>query len=159
MAKIISDYRQEDQEQTNWCWAAIAVSIAAYFERGTWKQCAIVRDVTGKTNCCVSPGNCNVMWSVGEALRHAQCLAEHRTSPVAIDTLQRQVDFGNPVVIRLENMEGLAHVSTIVGYGPDQGDLCELTIIDPWRGVEKVRYGNIRNSTYRGSWTDTYFTA
>ncbi len=36
-------YERQDQEQTQWCWAAVAASVAKYYDAETsWKQCTIV---------------------------------------------------------------------------------------------------------------------
>ena len=57
------------QEQTNWCWAAVAVGVAARYG-AVWQQCNLAGLELGQ-QCCpagTNPGACNVPYYLDRAL-------------------------------------------------------------------------------------------
>ena len=50
------------QQQSNWCWAAVATGVAHYYNStSTVTQCQVVNAQLGRTDCCKNPGStsCN----------------------------------------------------------------------------------------------------
>ena len=59
-------FSMQAQAQRNWCWAAIAVSVAAFFDQRTPRtQCNVADEELRRTDCCGagSAGPCNVYGS------------------------------------------------------------------------------------------------
>ncbi|MGY3233213.1 hypothetical protein ACVMAJ_000103 [Bradyrhizobium sp. USDA 4448] len=57
------NFHLEYQEKTNWCWAALAVSVAkTYASSGKYSQCEIANGELGRTDCCKKDKDepCNV---------------------------------------------------------------------------------------------------
>src|SRR5258708_39510268 len=57
------------QEQTNWCWAAVSVGVAAH-AGAVWQQCNVAGQELGQ-NCCpagTNSGPCNVPYYLDRAL-------------------------------------------------------------------------------------------
>jgi hypothetical protein len=159
---FLGNYIQQSQEQTLWCWAAVACSVSDYLGRPQWAQCSLAQEVLERQGCCVRPSSCNAMGSLERALETTESLGESRYSVVELEAIQRQIDVGLPVCIRIQRQDGSAHVMVIVGYDDGVGSDCQLRILDPWPGSDSddVPYGVLRDSFYSGGrWSDTYFTA
>ena len=63
----------EFQVQTNWCWAAVATSVDAYYRHGTgapMPMCEVANSELGRTDCCTTgaAGPCNVYGTLASAL-------------------------------------------------------------------------------------------
>ena len=158
--RVLDDYAQQDQDQTRWCWAAVACSVADYLRHGNWTQCTLVQAVLGKNGCCSQPKSCNEMDSLADALRATGSLGEHRESAVDLQAVQRQIDLGLPIGFRIVRDDRTAHVMVIVGYDERPGRDCRLEIRDPWDGPDTVPFGVLAGSIYKqGRWSDTYFAA
>jgi papain like cysteine protease AvrRpt2 len=157
--KRLEGYVQQVQEQSRWCWAAVACSIAEYRGRHDWVQCTLAREILDRVGCCADPSVCNVTASLQTALARANSLAEARSGPVELETLQGQISSDLPVGIRLEREDGTAHVMAIVGFDDGIGADCVLTILDPWSGLDHASYGALTAGLYsHGEWSHTYFT-
>jgi hypothetical protein len=151
-------YEREDQQQTLWCWVAVACSVAAFRGNDGWTQCKLAGTVLGLHGCCVSPQGCNETGSLAEALDATGTLAEHQPGLVDVGVIQQQINQGLPVCIRVQRFDGTAHVMAIIGYD-GAGESCRIFIEDPWSGRDDVAFGVLRHGEYSyGRWSDTYFT-
>jgi hypothetical protein len=55
-------FTMQHQLQSEWCWAAVSVSVAHYYDaRSPWTRCKMVNAQTGNTTCCENGGSdaCN----------------------------------------------------------------------------------------------------
>ncbi len=65
------DFWMQHQQQTNWCWAAVATSVSHFFNpASTWTQCAVANGELNRNDCCGSgaSGPCNVYGFLGSSL-------------------------------------------------------------------------------------------
>ena len=70
----IGGYPMDLQEESEWCWAAVALSVAKFFHpQLELEQCRIAAGVTGKACCGDDPSpECNVPERLTDALRKAE---------------------------------------------------------------------------------------
>jgi hypothetical protein len=152
----------EHQRHSNWCWAAVAASIASFYEAATrWSQCAVADAELRRSDCCGAGGSgaCNV----GGYLRTALALVGHLDDWIqASSTFAAvivEIDGGRPLCARTRWVGGGAHFVALFGYngagGPSGVDL--VSVGDPGYGNSDVSYAEFRDG-YRGSgtWTHSY---
>src|SRR5260370_26671301 len=57
--KIMMSFSVQRQLQSNWCWAAVAASIADYYDPNTTEtQCTIANRCLKRTDCSTTVGRC-----------------------------------------------------------------------------------------------------
>lgn len=158
------NYTMEFQQHLNWCWSAVAVSVARYYTPAlVLTQCQLVNQQLGRGDCCNWQGPwhpCNSTSSVSTALQLVGHLRYVANAPATF--LQVQTEIGNmrPFAIRIGWLLGGGHFVTCSGYYQTNliGDY--LLIKDPTFGVSLVPYA-IFPKLYWGSlgtWTHTSFT-
>jgi hypothetical protein len=152
------------QEQPNWCWTAVATSVAAFFDANTKQtQCQLASEELRRTDCCsANRSPCNVYGFLASSLNRVRHLRKWRIGNVAaLAEVQQEIDDELPLCARVAYEAGGAHFVTIVGYLPGSEDLVGSQLIaveDPFRGSSNVPYDILREGHLEGRWTDTYFT-
>src|SRR6266567_5937703 len=108
----------QHQNQTNWCWAAVTASIAAYYRNQGWSQCGVVNDRLGQVMCCQdgSSAICNQPWYLDQALSRVGHLANYISAPLSMQQIQSEIDAGRVIGVRIGWMNGGGHFITIRGY-------------------------------------------
>src|SRR5262249_3423759 len=158
-------FAMEHQCHTNWCWAALAVSIAAFYDSSSaFTQCAVANLELGRSDCCDAPcGTDNVPFNVihepGAALNRVDCLdLEIRNEVGSWEKIKEEIENERPVCVRTiwtkGDSAGGAHALAITGY-------CDasktLALEDPWFGTtHEISYDRFRTD-YQGlggRWTD-----
>jgi Papain-like cysteine protease AvrRpt2 len=162
----------QSQKQTEWCWAAVAASVADYY-RNPMQQCDIANGELQRLDCCNGSGSgaCNVpgymmscLYRVGHFARWA---VRTKVKPVPMDRdIRYEIDGGRPLCLRVAWNDGGAHFMTIMAYldgvAPPGGRLPIDRI-----GVADPQFGGLSDVDYRdfpvaymggGAWTDTYYT-
>jgi Papain-like cysteine protease AvrRpt2 len=117
--EIVLDMRIPHQQQTNWCWAAVAVGIKDAYRDGPLKQCALATSIFGQ-QCC-DPGinpSCDVPHTLEEPLGRNFVSVSDDPSVRTRDFIRRNIkQDGRPVAVRLGATNGGAgHFVAIVGY-------------------------------------------
>jgi hypothetical protein len=60
----------EAQQQAQWCWAAVAVSVASFYQPDSaWTQCGVAHAELRTTDCCTRSGPCDRPWYLDRALQ------------------------------------------------------------------------------------------
>lgn len=155
------DFGMQQQQQDNWCWAAVAASVSMYW-RSTrvWGQCDIVNAELPQTVCC-SQGDslvCNVPAKLSDALSVVQHLNTFMIGSISYDNVCAELDSNRPLCLRIVT-GGLGHFVAITGYVDGDADQ-RLVIDDPGhgRGRVEVPYETVLQEYYgSGVWTHTYF--
>lgn len=172
-------FLMQRQQQTNWCWAAVAVSVFEYWERRRslvarllrlarftcarllrswaarqwWTQCELVNYTLGVANCCHNGAcaGCNRPWYLHEALQVTGNLQQLTHGQAPLNVVVQQVRAGAPLGVLVHWPGGGAHVFVVRGYGPGF-----FLVEDPWYGATVWASG----TPYRlsGSWAYSYFT-
>lgn len=147
----------QHQRQTQWCWAAVTSSVAAFYRVLGWPQCRLVNDRLGQIACCadgVSP-TCNRPFYLDRALDRVQVLGTFTPSALTLAEVRAEIDAGHPIGVRIGWRNGGGHFIVVSGYS----DQNVVDVQDPWFGASAVDYLTFR-SRYQGSgrWTHTYRT-
>jgi hypothetical protein len=159
-------FSMQPQAQPNWCWAAVAASVAAFFDAATHQtQCLIANAQLRRQDCCGSgaSGPCNVYGFLASALNRVRHLKVWHPSVCApLNEVRSEIDAKRPLCARVAWDSGGAHFVTIVGYLPDSDAVAGSEMIaveDPLWGSSDVPYDVLRvGYRYDGRWTDSYFT-
>jgi len=155
------DFRMQRQIHSNWCWAAVATSVALFYDpKRRWTQCGVANRNLGMRGCCGKRGRkCDKIGHLQDTLK----LVGHAEPPHYIEgkipfgQAQREIDAGRPICVRTQWRGGeVGHVLAIVGY---HSGLEMLTVEDPAYGRSHVHY-RVFCRDYRGSgkWTRSYCT-
>jgi hypothetical protein len=148
----------QHQQQTNWCWAAVAASVSAFFNPATsWKQCAIVNAELGRNDCCTNSSSlaCNVAWYLEKALTRTNNLRSWSSGAGSMTEIENEINNGYPLCARIGWGGGGGHFVAIDGYNHA---LEMVAIDDPWSGASDAALTTFETA-YLGSgvWTHKYF--
>jgi hypothetical protein len=155
------DFTMQCQKQTQWCWAATSVSVAAHYDpHSRWSQCDMVNAEKGLDLCCREGASnaCNKPNVLDSPLRRADVLDHKEPAPASFDAIRREIDAGRPLAWRIRWDGGGGHFAVIEGYQRDG---------EPWVAVEDPHWGSsdvpvsmLTGGSYQGTgrWTHTYFT-
>jgi hypothetical protein len=116
IAQKVINFRIQIQEQSEWCWAAVAASVEKYFNpRSTLEQCNVVNRVLKPTStdlpgdecaggcddckCCCDPDSdfCNTPAPLEDALQEIHKWRITLARPLTFDEVQREIDRGRPI--------------------------------------------------------------
>jgi hypothetical protein len=160
----------EAQQQTQWCWAAVANSVSHFYDAAsTWTQCTIVNAELGQTTCCTngSSSACNKPWYLDKALTRVGCFLSIASGTLTFATIKTLINSGRPPCARQGWSGGGGHFMAIVchfegllGLIVGGGSTAKrLRISDPWYGDSVIDY-DVFVSGYQGSgtWTHSYRT-
>ena len=163
-----SQFQIEKQCKTEWCWAAVAATIARYFyrEREKLSQCVIAKAVLPDSGDCCSdnPNTCNDPYWLGDVLT---TLCENLNRPfedqpfdgaISFQKVKDEIDAGNPVCVRIQWFdEPRGHFVIIRGYSVSQEPLNWVHVADPLYEDSIVPYEEFSNNYLEaGQWTFTH---
>ncbi|MFB4284322.1 papain-like cysteine protease family protein [Nonomuraea sp. MTCD27] len=159
-----ASFVMQHQQQTQWCWSATTVSVAAFFNPATaWTQCSMVNAERGLATCCgpaaSDAGSCNQPWFTAQALTRAGHLRETVAAALTLDQIRADLLASSPIALRIGWAGGGGHAVVVRGRYSDAAGVEYVSVCDPWDGDTDVPYDTFRNN-YRGSgtWTHTYRT-
>lgn len=149
------------QEVENWCWAACAAMVSAYYGMPT-SQCQIATQWLGQPCCDTHHRSdvCNV------PLKHLDMLGlyaqmglqgKHRPYWISHRALLEELSRGYPVQVAHVSCKG-GHASLVVGGGTDSEQGEYVYVADPALGAERAGYRAFESlrSTGQRSWMDTW---
>lgn len=154
------------QERTFWCWAAVAASVAYYYDSSSaFTQCSIASGEL-RTDCACSgkipdPDPCNVygylMSSLFRVGHFAKWIARR---PATSSQIHAEIGGGRPLCARIVWDGGGAHLVVIAGYADkDSENVGGLAVADPWWGLSDIDFDDFPNGYVNcGSCTDNYYT-
>lgn len=150
----------QGQQQTQWCWAANATSVAAFYDPSTtWTQCGLVNDELGQSTCCSNGGSsaCNKPWYLDKALQRVGHLDTWSSGAATFGDVRTEIDSGRPLGVRIGWSGGGGHFLMIDGYLDDTTH--RVAVDDPWFGASDITYATLVSSYQgSGSWTHSYET-
>lgn len=167
---VLSNFSIQQQAQTEWCWAAVSVSVFLFFNDQRWPdQCKLVNDIFSAVllgDCCQdgTTDECNLGWDIQQVLYAKGHLAGQDSSPVGFDILTREVAVNKaPVVVRVEFDDGLTdHFIAIVGCDSDSSGAQFVLVADPGGAngnTSSYPFDNFPDNYRAGAtWTNTYRT-
>jgi hypothetical protein len=157
----------EPQQQTQWCWAAVAKSISHYYDAGSpWTQCTIVNAELGQTGCCTGGGTaaCNQPWYLDLALTRVGRLQSVTPGTMSFSMLQWLTMNNNPPCARQGWAGGGGHFVAIACCYQFRSLATNTTsnsvaVSDPWYGDSVVDYATfVSGYMGTGTWTHSYRT-
>ncbi|MFL6464693.1 MAG: C39 family peptidase [Bryobacteraceae bacterium] len=170
---MANSFQIETQEQRNWCWAAVAATVANYFFPGqAIEQCAVATGVqyaqgVPNTNCCPngSTSVCDIPEALEDALNTVNNLLGKSLTHHASDTyldfkiIRQKIDAGLPICARIrwygEGERG--HFVMIIGYSESPSAGQWVDIADPRYEDSTIPYEQFRSAYWgAGWWDDTY---
>ena len=151
----------QPQQQTNWCWSAVSVSVKLFYTPATSiTQCEQANRQLTQTTCCGAGGSsvCNVPWYLDRALTGLGNLAGVSGGTTAFADVVAQVQTARPLGCRIGWFGGGGHFVVIDGCDPASTNQL-MTIKDPIYGTSVLPY-NTFATAYQGagSWTTSYLT-
>jgi hypothetical protein len=161
----LNSFTMETQKQDEWCWAAVSVSVAAFYGNKKWSQCSLAAGEMS-LNCCGADGpkqgtgGCNNAWYLDTPLTRAGHFARINWSSQAFADLQSEINAGRPLGARIAWNGGGAHFVALGGWSTDSAGTEFVDVYDPYYGFAQTSYGNFL-SAYQSpgdSWTHSYFT-
>ena len=111
----------QKQEQDLWCWAAITVSVADFYDGTTSRQCDLVNRRRGRQTCCSEPDasdetRCNIADVTSQALQDVN----HLDAVVGVLTfrqVQDEIVENNVIGVRIAwPGTDVGHAITLDGY-------------------------------------------
>jgi hypothetical protein len=156
------DFRMQRQRHSNWCWSAVATSIALFYDpERKLTQCGVANRNLHQRNCCGKGAHskCNVTGH----LRHVLRLVRHARRPCEIkrripfSRVEQEINAERPLGVRTQWRGGdQGHFLTIIGY---HRELELLTIADPLFGRSYWHYGAFsKGYRHSGEWKNSYYT-
>lgn len=119
------------QEQSLWCWAAVAVSVDHYFvpER-TLRQCHVARRVLA-LDCCANHSPCNVAERLTTALTKIGREFTFVPNALPFPAVREEIDAGRPVCALIQWYGGGGHFVAIYGYDHSAAGHPLVHVADP----------------------------
>jgi hypothetical protein len=156
---VVLRFTMQQQQQSNWCWAATSVSIDHFYNSAsTSTQCSVANAQIGRTDCCGTgaTGPCNIYGFLDDALSRVGRFASSTGSTTSFADTEAQLLLGRPLGIRVAWSGGGAHFVAATGTEDDSF----VYVSDCGSGTTSlVDYATLKTA-YRGSgtWTNSYFT-
>jgi len=155
-------FNMQRQTQAQWGWAAVAASIAAFYQHfSVITQCQFASWVFRQTTCCTNGANsdCNRPFSTADALTRVGHLRASIPGRISLDQIQTEIDARRPIGVRIAcTGNGNAHVVVICGYDTS-GPQPMLQIKDPMGNATSIAFEHFP-AQYLSSavWRTTYLT-
>jgi hypothetical protein len=147
----------QHQQQTQWCWAAVAVSVNLYYHPGSgWTQCKLANTALGQATCCVNGATpaCNQPWYLDKALQIVGDLASWNAGKAALAAVKSEINGCRPFCLRIGWNGGGGHFVAIYGHSGSN-----INIGDPWYGNSIQNYPSFPGTYHGGgTWTHDYYT-
>ena len=162
----VLQFDMQSQEQTKWCWAAVASSVCAYYaERGEGSaksQCEIATQFLGM-QCCITPlppasanwpGNQDFTLKVPlETLNHFEPPV---LGPLNIAGIAAEIDSGRPICCHIDWANSPGHFVVIIGYDSAHN---EIIVRDPAGMIINGTLPLKGGGTFPGgTWNESYRT-
>lgn len=150
----------EKQKASNWCWAAVAVSVDRNEGGTAWTQCELANRELTMTGCCTDPGPCDTPHRLDLALTTVNRLSYWAVGTTPFGQVRKEIDASRPLCCRI-GWQGTASGHFVVIRGYSEGDTRnDLEIDDPIDGPSTYEYGEFA-TRYRqtGVWTHSYFVS
>lgn len=150
MAEFIIQHQQESE----WCWAAVAATIDQYFNPlSPLRQCDVATRVLGSDNCS-NPINEPAI--LGDAVQVVNPQRVNLERALNFDELRREIDAGRPVCCAIEWTGGGGHAVVVTGYRVLTSGVRHIHVEDPLNASGDFDFDEFRNAYYgHGTWVET----
>jgi hypothetical protein len=162
----MADFAMQVQQETEWCWAAVAVSISCYLDPSSqpaWTQATLATKVlqqegkiSAAVNCSENADPCNCPASLTDALTTTGNFSETIAAPLSFANLKQQLDNGMPVCAQIDWFDGGAHAIALDGYQIFASGAQTVVVQDPLNGPSIQFYDDLVDDYLAdGTWSNT----
>lgn len=151
-----------DQKETNWCWAAVTVSVDLFYDQEADPSlCRLVNRVLHRNDCCreTVPKACNTTRRLSDALKARGRYGRLYSKRLSYKWVRGQINREVLVPIAIKWSSGLAHFIVCRGYDYRPAvNRTDLHICDSANGDGTYPYLAVANRYlgYFGRWSHTY---
>ncbi len=137
----LTHFHEQIQLQSNWCWAAVTVSINWYYHpTSAWTQCLLANNVLGQTTCCAdgSTKACNgPVSTMATPLSVTHNWVSTSTTKPAFSVIQNEIDNCRPMAVGIywNPTPNGGHAVSIKGYNST-----DIRVGDPALGYSWQNY-------------------
>jgi hypothetical protein len=167
-AAYIMSFSMQAQLQDDWCWAAVASSVAGFFDDGkiSWPQCMLVNELLKQTTCCTDGASiaCNQPWYLSQALEKTRNIVCHHAGAQPIESIREQISAANPIGVLINWTGGGSHFVAVTGVGPDEPSGAGKTMIAVENSMPNYGFSYIAYESFpvaygsSGVWAHSYCT-
>jgi len=162
-------FKMQEQEQTNWCWAAVSVSVAQFYNDPNWtRQCALANavlgDILGGADCCTDGGSeaCNRPWDLQPALLKMDHLEDVVSGPLTFEGIEVEIQKQRPVGCCILMPGPWRHFIALIGCAQTDSGARSVTVADPnflTGDTSTLAYDDLLTKYGSGGrWEKTYLT-
>src|SRR5258708_20108493 len=104
-------FTMQTQQQTQWCWAAVSVSVNLYYHPTSGQtQCTVANTAMGQTTCCTdgSTAECNQPWFLDQALQIVGNLNALTSGKTALTNIKPEINQSRPFSLPIPSNAALA---------------------------------------------------
>jgi len=167
MPDLAKPFKIQQQEQSQWCWAAAAASICVFYQDETdHKQCDLanrfLEDMRNGVDCCVngSSNECNLPSDLSDALRQLGHMQPPPRGALPFDRLSSQIATNSPVAVRIQLADFSAHFVVLTGCEETSDGRRWVKVADPATGnIDTLEYDDLVSNFRPGAtWDESYLT-
>jgi hypothetical protein len=152
------DFDVQAQQQSNWCWLAVATSVDRFFQSSsTLTQCQLANTMLGETTCCAngSTSQCNQPGGTDDALTQVGHFQSNTQGSISWFSLRMEIGlFQDPIVVRIKwGSAAVGHAVILSGYFTDSDGEHWLLVKDPSGGTTALWTYDEFRTAYKGNGT------
>jgi hypothetical protein len=163
----MADFVMQVQQEDEWCWAAVAVSIHSYLNPDSepaWTQATLATKVLQEegtipatVNCSVSPDLCDCTAPLSTAFTTTGNFSKTVAAPLSFASLKQQLDNGIPVCAQIDWFDGGAHAIALDGYQIYTSGEQAVVVQDPLNRPSIQFYEDlVSDYPPGGTWSNTF---
>ena len=152
------DVNVQAQQQSLWCWLAVATTIDRFFEpSSTLTQCQLADTMLGQSNCCADPSSsaCNQPGDTSAALQQVGHFQSNTTGSLSFFQVKWEIGMvEDPIVVRIKwGSAAVGHAVILSGYLTDSEGEHWLLVKDPGAGTSELWTYDEFRTAYKGNGT------
>jgi hypothetical protein len=161
-------FTMQPQQEDNWCWAAVAVSINNFLDSGSatpWTQESLATNVLQKdgkiaatVDCTATPGLCDFTAALNDAFTATHNLAgSFDNGHLDFDSIKGWIEAGFPICAQIDWFGGGAHAIALDGYQEYASGAQAVVVQDPFYGPSLQFYDDlVSDYPPGGTWAETF---
>ena len=156
----VLEFSIQKQLRTNWCWAAVTVSIEEFFApQSNLQQCGVAHRQLGLRFCEEPERKCNRPHKLDPPLEQIDRLrGKPQLGVLSFEEIKERIDSGLPFCVRIHWARGGGHFVVVVGYDQSPRGVNQDIVDDPLFLRSRVKYENFltKYQIHHGRWTATF---
>lgn len=149
-----------DPGQNEWCWAACAQMLAAFYQNTLTQQCVFVSQMSSGQDVCDDPGDFNNALDISRITDLFPLF--NKTGPyvdhaLSFEQVQGEIQAGRPVEVGYQWGNGGAHVAIVAGAAEnDSGQYLYVNDPDPQYACGWCLFSDVQSAYGNGTWQWTW---